>query len=179
MSRDLATRDDVLRALGVIEGWFAPLKADRRAALADGIVEESPTKDELAEMLRRTKREWTSKFFPTISALLGYARPPRTAGPDDQAGGHYDAIADLEREVSVQRAWAAKFAARGDHRAAERCSADAARHEVAINRRLAERGLGPRYVAPGVEDFGAATAPPQGVRVEQFGFQDWQNREDE
>lgn len=177
---DAVTREAILRALGVLEGWYAPLKADRRGALADGLAEENLTADEVAEMLRRCKREWRSKFFPTISALLDYARPPRTAGPDDAQRAQYDPIAHLEREISTQRAWAAYFDRKGDSFAADRARRDAARMEDDLNRRLVSAGKSARYVAPGVEDFGASMSHASDAdEYRQGGFRDWQAQEDE
>lgn len=176
----VVTREAVLRALGVLEGWYAPLKADRRGALADGLFEENLTADEVAEMLRRCKREWRSKFFPTISALLDYARPPRTAGPDDAARSSYDPIAHLEKDISTQRAWAAFYDRKGDAFAVDRIRRDVARMEDDLNRRLEARGRKARYVAPGVEDFSTTMAHASDAdEYRQGGFREWSSPEDE
>lgn len=161
----LASRDRVVTTLQVLEGWYGGIKADRLSALADGIYEEAPTHEELEAMLKTCKREWKSRFFPTISVLLLWLRPPSAKGPDHERPAE-DAVVRLEREREIQVQWRRHYEQRGDTNRATAAQRDIDALDARINARLEARGQARRYLGAGVEDFGAPAST-------QCGFQDW------
>lgn len=167
----LASRDHVVTTLQVLEGWYGGLKADRLSALADGIYEEGPTHEELEAMLRACKREWKSRFFPTISVLLLWLRPPSAKGPDHERPAE-DAVVRLERERDIQVKWLRHYEGKGDENRAAAARRDVEKLEERINARLEARGQARRHLGAGVEDFGS-------LSTTQYGFQDWRRGDEE
>lgn len=86
------------------------------------------------------------EFFPSVKKLLEYARPAGVNLPRRDDGARpYDAIADLEAQITVCLAWARQFEERGDTYRRDQIEKDIRRYQDHIDRRLQERGLAPRY----------------------------------
>lgn len=170
----LANEQQVMDALRVLSTWYSGGTAERLQGLCIGIYDEGPTHEELQAMLTTCKREWQSRFFPNISSLLRWMRPPKVDGPD--GGKAYDAITGLEAERSTHLAWARRFAEQGNEAAARLAALQAEKCERMINGRLDARGLPPRYVNC-AELFPSGDPVP--ASASQGGFQDWTREADD
>lgn len=163
----IAYRDEILDALWKIGKVTRPIDADKQGIYADALESEKLTRAQVGDMVRGCVKTLRIGFFPTPAKLIDFARPPAINAPSSDARP-FDPIASFEREIEVQTEWLRKFELRGDEFHARCARVAIERAQIGINERRKHRGSPARYVAAGVEDFGAAAAGDK-----QADFHDW------
>lgn len=169
----IATRSEILDALGKVEYASKSIHPDKKALYADVFEEERLTVGQLGDMVRGCVKRLKFSAFPTPAFLLECARPPAINAPSGDGHESKDPIIWLENEVDVQTRWARHFEERGNDYGARMARLAIERAHTAVNSRLNERGLPARYTASGAEDFGASSMQGIPVRTEQRDFHDW------
>lgn len=150
-------RTEILAHLHKLEVAFKPMRPDRMALYADVIEKNNLSERELRDGVIACIE--TLEYFPAIAQILARARPVCTGQPPSTEQDSKDAIILHEDEIAVQTAWMRKFEAKGDDYGVRVARSAIERAQDAVNRRLLARGLGSRYVAVGVEQFGADEQP--------------------
>lgn len=150
-------RQDILVALHQLEIAFRRMPPDKIALYADVLEKKQITETELQRGILGCVESY--EHFPSLSQILLQARPVTINAPRLDAEKDTDAISLLEAEITVQTGWLRRFEAKGDEYHSRMARLAIERAQEKINNRLRERGLGTRYVAVGVEEFGADEMP--------------------
>lgn len=160
----------ILMFLHQLEVAFRPQSPERLSLYRDVIVKRKVTAEQLGDGVLAAIEKCDR--FPSVAELLRFARPEAVNMPRrDGDGESVDPIAVLEREIEVQNGWLRHFAQKGDEYGQRMARLAIERASKKVNDRLAARGRGPRYVAPGVEVFGDARSETNRPVRPDFG--DW------
>lgn len=148
---DRLGRGDILVYLNRIEDATHSAPPGKLALFADALLEAQVTGGEMADALRGCLREWKSPGFPPLAKILNWARPDAINQPRrDEPVREYDAVADLEKQISVLIAWSRRYEDKGDLFKRDEIERDIRKMQEHVDRRLIARGRSPKYGVAGV-----------------------------
>lgn len=177
MSASTATRTEIIDGIGKIEMATRSIHVERKAMVADAMERRRLTFEEVIRAVEVCVEQWEGAFFPPTAKILGWARPVTTNAPQRELDGSRDPIIGLEREIALHTEWLRIFEQKGDAFRSHCARVEIEGAQKRINNRLQERGLSPRYVAVGVELFGAEDTRSKANRPVQANFGDWPEQE--
>lgn len=139
-------RNEILVFLNRIEDATRTAPPGKLALFADALLEQRIRAGEMADALRGCLREWRTPRFPPLAKILEWARPAAQNQPRrDEEPREYDAIADLEKQISVLIPWARHYEDKGDLFKRDEIEREIRKHKDHIDRRLVARGKNAKY----------------------------------